>query len=157
MKNGAHKSGTVARALKAMALVVFASAGVMGCQPRGESHTLDQIFSDARSTYVTDSAHASGDMRSVLSEVTGQLDTLAGAGATGADAKVVTASVATSLDGLMGKIGVTARPAMAELITQYRVASTGSSNGVGAPALKLLAARTYMLLAAELRTSNFRG
>ncbi len=157
MKNYLIKTRTASLALKTVATVAVVSSGLIGCQPRGESRTLDQIYSDARSSYVSGSGNASGEVKGALTELAAQLESLATQGQAGTDATKVAGSVAASLDGLMGKIGVTARPAMAELINQYRMASANTSETAGSPSLKLLVARTYTLLATELRTANFRG
>jgi len=157
VKNYFHKAQTALIALKAVAVVSVVSSGLLGCQPRGESRTLEQIYSDARSSYVSGSGNASNEVRGTLTELAGKLDNLAGQGVAGSDVKALAGSVASSLDGLMGKIGVTARPAMAELINQYRVTSASASEGAGSPSLRLLVARTYTLLATEIRTSNFIG
>jgi hypothetical protein len=98
----------------------------------------------------------SGDA-SALKNLQTSLDKLAGLGG-GGDAKVVAGDIANSLNGLITRSGFTVRPAMAELISQYRTvaADTASKVSIGAPNLKLLAARTYSLLTAELSTSQFR-
>lgn len=157
MKNYFPKTQTAIIAFKAVVVLSVLSSGLLACKPRGESRTLDQIYSDARSSYVSGSESASVDVRSALTDIAGKLDNLAEQGRAGGDVKTLAGSVASSLDGLMGKVGVTARPALAELINQYRVASTSSSEAAGSPSLRLLIARTYTLLATEIRTSNFRG
>lgn len=138
-------------------LVVAASVCAVGCGPRGESHTVEQILDDARVSYQAVSTKALSSDASALKTLQTSLDKLAGLGG-GGDAKVVAGDIANSLNALITKSGFTVRPAMAELISQYRTvaADTASKVSIGAPNLKLLAARTYSLLTAELSTSQFR-
>ena len=139
----------------------FVAAGalmfVTGCAPRGESHTVDQILNDARTSYSAMKVAVNPEVGSSLQALSGSLDKLAGLGG-GGDARQVSASIAESLNTLMPKAGATQRAAMAELITQYRSISTGTGapTSVGAPNLKLVAARTYSLMSAELTSTKFR-
>jgi hypothetical protein len=139
--------------------VVVAGASlcvVSGCGPRGESHTVDQILADARSGFQQVSTAATGDAAGSLKNLASALDKLAGLGG-GGDAKAVSSDVANTLTGLSGKVGYTVRPALAELVSQYRtVAEDSASASIGAPNLKLLVARTYSLMASELTTTQFK-
>jgi hypothetical protein len=130
---------------------------VSGCAPRGESHTVEQILTDARSSYQSASASFSGDVSPALKSLSSSLDRLAGIGGAG-DAKTISGEIATGLTDLSGKIGYTSRAAMAELVSQYRTVSesSGSAASIGAPSLKLLVARTYSLVTAELKTTQFK-
>jgi hypothetical protein len=58
---------------------------------------------------------------------------------------------------MLPKSGFTQRAAMTELIKQYRQISeaSGTQVAVGAANLKLVAARTYSLLSAEITSTNF--
>jgi hypothetical protein len=137
--------------------VVAASVCAVGCGPRGESHTVEQILDDARVSYQSASTKVPSADAATMKSLQTSLDKLAGLGG-GGDAKVVAGDIANSLNGLITRAGYTARPAMAELISQYRTvaADTASTVSIGAPNLKLLAARTYSLLSAELTTTQFR-
>jgi hypothetical protein len=130
---------------------------VAGCAPRGESHTVEQILTDARNAYQSVSASYSGDVAPSLKTLSGALDRLAGIGG-GGDAKQVSQEIAQQLTTLSGKIGYTSRAAMAELVQQYTSVAQDSSSGasLGAPNLKLLAARTYTLVTSELKTTKFK-
>ena len=138
-------------------VVVAASVCAVGCGPRGESHTVEQILDDARVSYQAASTKVPSADAATLKSLQTSLDKLAGLGG-GGDAKAVAGEIANSLNGLMTRAGYTVRPAMAELISQYRTvaADTASKVSIGSPNLKLLAARTYSLLSAELTTSQFR-
>jgi len=133
------------------------AAFASGCGPRGESHTVDQIFTDARSGYSQMAGQASGNMSDALKNVTASLDKIAGQGG-GGDARQISASIADNLTDLLPKSGFTQRAAMTELINQYRLisSSTGAPLTLGAANLKLIAARTYTLLSAELTSTKFR-
>jgi hypothetical protein len=144
--------------LSSFVLSAFVAVGVLGCQPRGESRTLDEIFTDARSAYQSASvASVSGDVADSLKKLALSLDKLAGIGGAG-DGRSVSAEVADSLSTLVQKAGIPSRPAMTELINQYRsmADASGTPPVLGAPNLKLLAARTYSLIQSELGAAAFR-
>jgi len=130
---------------------------VSGCAPRGESHTVEQVLTDARVEYQSVAAQAPADTSAALKFLTSSLDRIAGIGG-GGDAKAISQEIANSLTELSLKAGYPARPAMAELVNQYRTVATqgGSSVSIGAANLKLLAARTYSLVASELKTTQFK-
>lgn len=139
-------------------LVALSMCGVIaGCAPRGESRTVDQILSDARAAYQDTATKASANDAASLKNLSASLDRLAGIGG-GGDAKAVSSEIAQTLTGLSTKAGYTVRPAMAELVSQYRSVSEDAqgSASLGAPHLKLLVARTYSLIASELKTTGFK-
>ena len=142
-----------------LSLIVSTSAAVLvsGCGPRGESHTIDQIFTDARANYTETSAQVAPDVGTSLTSLTTSLDKIAGQGG-GGDARQISASLADGLTALLPKAGFTQRAAITELINQYRslAASTGAPLTLGAANLKLIAARTYSILSAELMSTKFR-
>lgn len=130
------------------------------CGPRGESHTVDQIFSDAKVAYSRMSASviAGGlpaDVTQSISKISQDVDLLAGVGGVG-DAKSVAKEVSGLLDSLISKSGMTQRASMTELVNQYRIiAKSEGPVSIQAPQLKLIAARTYALLNAELTSTKF--
>lgn len=131
--------------------------GVLGCQPRGESRTIDEIFADARSSYQASSLNGlSADVSVNVKSLAEALDRLAGIGGAG-DGRAVAGEVADTLAELVEKAGIPSRPAMTALINQYRnvASSNGAAPALGAPNLKLLAARTYSLLGSELGAVRF--
>ncbi len=148
---------SLAKGLLSVAFVCASSALLAGCGPRGESHTVDEIFTDAKAGYVSVASNLSPDVSTSLKTLSGSLDRLAGVGGAG-DARPIAGEVAGTLTTLSAKAGYTARPALAELINQYRsiANSSGAPITLGAANLKLLAARTYSLLTAELNTSKFQ-
>lgn len=142
-----------------LTLIISTSAVVLvaGCGPRGESRTIEQIFSDARAGYYKMTSEASPDMSATLKTLAASLDKIAGQQG-GGDVGQLSAGLADGLTSLLPKVGFTQRPAMTELIKQYRVlaSASGSQVAAGAANLKLVAARTYTLLSAELTSTNFR-
>jgi len=139
--------------------VAFSSSlllAIAGCQPRGESHTLEQILTDARSAYSSVSGASSGDVSAQLDVLKGKLDKLAGING-GGDARELAGDVVSMLSELSRKASYTVRPGLAELTNQYRVLSNEATSAVniGAPNVKLLVARTYTSLASELKTTKF--
>lgn len=157
MTHARSSISSLARGLKALALIGVTSACMAACGPRGESHTVDEIFTDAKAGYVSASANMTQDVSTSLKTLSGSLDRLAGIGG-GGDARPIAGEIAGTLTTLSAKAGYTARPALAELINQYRsiANSSGAPITLGAANLKLLAARTYSLLTAELSTSRFK-
>ena len=142
-----------------LSLIVSTSAAVLvsGCGPRGESHTIDQIFTDSRANYTETSAQVAPDVGTSLTNLTSSLDKIAGQGG-GGDARQISASLAEGLTALLPKAGFTQRAAITELINQYRslASATGAPLTLGAANLKLIAARTYSILSAELMSTKFR-
>jgi hypothetical protein len=142
-----------------LSLIVSTSAVVLvaGCGPRGESHTVEQIFSDARAGYTKMASKATPEMNTTLVGLTGSLDKIAGQNG-GGDVRQLSASLADGLTAMLPKAGFTQRAAMTELINQYRIIANASGAQImaGAPNLKLIAARTYSLLSAEITSTNFR-
>jgi hypothetical protein len=129
---------------------------IAGCAPRGESRSVDQILSDARAAYQSSAAAGTSEDAASLKSLAASLDKLAGIGG-GGDAKAVSGEIAQSLTNFSTKAGYTVRPAMAELINQYRsVGQDASGASIGAPNLKLLVARTYALVTNELKTTAFK-
>ena len=123
-----------------------------GCT-RGETKTLSDVYSLSKTRYESAfSMSIEKDTVAKLKSVTAVLDKLALASSNyEADAK----EVAGLLTSLGGNVAYTVRPALFELIAQYR--TIGSGKGSANPAaLRLLAARTYALLASELETTRFR-
>ncbi len=127
-----------------------------GCQPRGESHTVEQILSDARSGFSAVRVEPAAQVGAILNQLKTDLDKLAGLGG-GGDARELAGDVSGILGELVQKSGFTVRPAMTELMNQYKAIAdqTGAPVSIGAPNLQLLVARTFSLLTAELSTSKF--
>lgn len=130
---------------------------ISGCAPRGESHTVEQILADARSAYQGVAVSAPSETGAALKFLATSLDRIAGIGG-GGEAKAISQDIASMLSDLSLKAGYTVRPAMAELINQYRTIATSSdvTVSIGAPNLKLIAARTYALVTNELKTTQFK-
>jgi hypothetical protein len=123
--------------LVAIALV---SLCFVGCGPRGETKTLDEVLANAKLRFVkVGISGSSQEVQGILGEVQKNLET-----------------IASSLNSLVSKSGYTVRPSMGEIMAQYRALAEQAGHGsVSAAQLKLLAARTYELIASELETTRF--
>lgn len=156
MKSVLSIKGFVSVSIK-VALSSVALVAVSACGPRGESHSVEQILTDSRAAFQRVANSASADTSASLKFLTGALDRIAGLGG-GGEAKVISQEIANMLTELGAKAGYTVRPAMAELVNQYRVIASNTEGpvSIGAPNLKLIAARTYSLVASELKTTQFK-
>lgn len=136
---------------------VCALVVVVGCGPRGESHSLDQVFADARSSFTSvGTTGVPSDVAEALKKLAGDLDTLADkAKSDSTDAKGLAKGIGDTLDELVSRSGMTQRPSITELVNQYRAASHSGALKTGDANLRLLTARTYTLLSSELQTTKF--
>ena len=135
---------------------------LVGCGPRGETKTLAEVLSLAKESFAQAVAHVSdAQVKAQVSEVSTNLekilaDSASANGNAGAAVSTSTVAIADKLGELVKVAGFPTRPAMGELATQFRVLSTDAGKGAVNPArVKLLAARTYSLLASELETTQF--
>lgn len=130
------------------ALILIAA---IGCAPRGETKSLDEILQIATRRYEKAlAADVDPTTKERLAELASHLERVR------EGKKVSTAStfVADELHKLTDSSGYTSRPAMGELANQYRsIAKAGNSSE---DQRILLVSRTYTLLAQELETMKFR-
>lgn len=138
-------------------VLIFGS--LIGCSPRGESKTLDQVLALQKEKFDSASKSATPDTLSLVNNLGTQLERL-GQGSIGqgnieqssaTPAKLE--ELANSLSLATDKAGYTSRPAMTELVAQYRALSL--EKHVESNALRLLLARTYSILSSELETTRF--
>jgi hypothetical protein len=140
-------------------MLVFAVASVVSCT-RGETKSLTEVFDTAKHQYQSQNVKdLAPEVSTVLASVNGGLDNLVSASSAGqnpaaTDINKQGEQVADALLSIVNKCGFTVRPAMGELISQYR--SLGSSGSVNAGGVKLLVSRTYQLLSSELETTRFK-
>jgi hypothetical protein len=128
-----------------------------GCY-RGESNSLGEVVASARSAYIsTVKSGVPAPFASTIEKTAAALDRLAGLSGTiaGTVARDTAREVGVNLAALIEHANPTVRPAMAELMKQYVVASDGVVEA-GSPQIRLLVSRTYRLLAAEMTSSKFR-
>ncbi len=131
-------------------LVLGLSCSISACGPRGETRTLDDVLQSSKQRFTNaQGASIPQTQAAILKEIPGRLEQLAGA-ATPQSAKTA-GEVADLLSSLISHAGYTARPALAEIVTQYRMLPTAQASA----APRLLVARTYSLLASELETTHF--
>lgn len=147
-------------ALSLSLLLLLASAGCDG--PRGESKSVDEIYAASKEHFQTvqdglDGSIFEQQVTATLTQLSEALEKLpTSTGATGAS---TAKSAEQSLSSLVQKAGYTSRASMAELVDQYEAVAkdlSGSTENDGMTArVKLLAARTYTVLASELETTKF--
>lgn len=133
-------------------IFLFSVVLLTGCL-RGESKSLDEIFSIAKAQYTSSSRDG------VPSDVTASLDSiqkeLENALTHAGSSTVITSinTISDSLSSLLPQAGYTVRPGLTELRNQY--IELGKSQLVSTDELKLIEARTYSTLAEELAAQKF--
>ncbi|MCB0329215.1 MAG: hypothetical protein KDD70_06115 [Bdellovibrionales bacterium] len=164
--------------LKTVFFFLFATVGLfvfVGCAPRGETKTLDEVFQIAKQRYergITESK-ASSETRERLLKIVSSFDEFVNAES---EAQVKNASqlISDEMQALIMNAGYTTRPALGEIVKSYRglaypeeresPVSTGGDGTSSEPApyelnesaKKLLVARSYTALAQELETTSFQ-
>lgn len=130
---------------------------VISCAPRGESKSVDEVLAIQRSKFTEqrDGANLSGPVKQELDSVAAGLETLSQL-KKGEAVEPLAVKVSEGLTVLISDAGYTSRPALSELISQYRVLSADQASENGGAAVKLLVARTYSALASELETTKFQ-
>jgi hypothetical protein len=146
------------------ALVFAAIFAVSGCEPRGETITLNEVLERSKADYREAVEQASGklgqDIKGHLERVVTSVESLIEAEKGNAlknPALTKTSEdVAHLLDELTTAAGYTSRPALGELAIKFRNLSTIMTEGeaVG-PEVRLLASQVYTLLASELEAVKF--
>lgn len=130
---------------------------LIGCAPRGESKSVAEIYEGSKERFASASREfvATG-----ASEAINQIDSLLSkmeADMSVSSAQQNSAEIATALNSLILKAGYTARPALGEIVLQYRLIASGEKDRAPSEShLRLLMARTYRLLAQELETTRFQ-
>ncbi len=129
---------------------------VQACSPRGETYSLQEVLNGAKVEYKAALLRIhSPEVASSLSEVEQLLIKLEGPQPDQEGASAAR-SVAAALTTLVPKAGYTTRPAMGQIIDQYRVlGEKKAGEQVTQAQLKLLVSRTYSLLASELAGTHF--
>lgn len=124
------------------------------CAPRGETKTLDDIYQSSKARFsAVQGAAVPAEIGQPLKQVSGRLEELSAQ--KGSQASQTAGEVAELLAPLITKAGFTARPALGEVVSQYRMMANAAGKDIETPQAKLLAARTYALLASELETTKF--
>lgn len=139
-------------ALFAFAILLVA---LQGCMPRGESYTLDEVHGWAKERYqsaVKNFTPKSEEVKAGLVQIESLLVKLDEA-KPGSDLGETTKALADALVKISPRAGFTSRPALGALSEQYRVLA--GNEAVTTPQAKLIATRTYSLLASELEGIKF--
>lgn len=129
--------------------------GGLGCQPRGETKTLEEVLRGAEVRFER-VLGAAGPNAARLEAVTTSLRTVADAlkGFRTSGSGIATdhyLQIGQTLSDLSSHAGYTSRPALGELADQW----LGLTAAVDAPSTRLLMSRTYEVLASELEGVGF--
>ena len=134
-------------------LLVLTIISVSACAPRGESKTLEEVLQLSQDRYSEASEEAgSVKVAGVLKQTSRHLESLLGGDPTGQSKLMY--ETANLLSDLTQNAGYTSRPAMTELVNQYR--ELGHIGRAERDQVALLVSRTYSILASELETTKFQ-
>lgn len=135
-------------------LIISIGLIITGCGPRGESRSLDEILASAKSEYHAQIASVTPEIKPDIDRLTRGLErSLAGVDVA-SDVRADFSEVEGAMMNLIGKAGYTSRPALGELMSQFRSIANGE-NSYSKEQVVLLVARTYFLLSTELKTAKF--
>lgn len=143
----------IIKSLQISALVVLVTA----CAPRGENQSVDEVLNSQARTFkaLNYADKVRPEINKNLGEIATKLETLS-SGKISSEVGTLSTQIAVMLTDLTNHAGYTSRPAMTELVNQYRSLSQDhESRAADQGALKLLVARTYSLLSSELETTKF--
>lgn len=141
--------------IKRLFVLLSLSALLQSCAPRGENRSVDEVLRIQRERYLSLAAatKVKGEAQAGLGTLQTQLGELVLSAASAVPTK--SQEIAATLTGLSPHAGFTVRPALTELIDQYRVlGSVTDTRTLGSAQVKLLVARTYNLMASELETTK---
>ena len=141
------------------ALSILAVILLCGCQPRGESRSLDEILTSEKDRFASLSAEVklAPEIAQTVDSVKGALEDLATPW-NGAKVAKEAETVADGLTALIGHAGFTSRAAFDELTREYRTLTMLQTNDnvrSESARIRLLVARTYGLLSGELSSRGF--
>lgn len=138
--------------MKKLLITVSSIALLTGCL-RGESKSLDEVFSIAKDHF---QAASQQDVPPEVSNALKNIQQNLESALAQSNAQSVIGSInqiSGDLTEILPKTGYTVRPALTELRNQFMELSDKS--GVNEEEIKLLASRTYSALEQELNTSKF--
>jgi len=126
---------------------------LLACAPRGESKTIEELVQVAQGR-VTAAGRSAGQVSPQVLDLRAALD---GALNTSSNSETVPpkvlAAIGEKISDLILHSAPTTRPALTELMRQYR--ALGQAKTVGSDQVKLLVARTMHTVASELETTKF--
>lgn len=140
-----------------VAFGMFMLSNLVGCGPRGETKSLQQVLEIARQEYVENvRSEQSGALQGQLKELARNLEEMVGANGMGAQIAQASGNVAAALSVLIGTAGYTSRASLGEILMQHRVLVGDAAQSEINPArIKLLVARTYSVISSEMATTKF--
>ena len=139
--------------LPALALVT----SLVGCAPRGETRTLEEVLDTARSRYIEQARGEQVEpLKTTLLDLSKSLEVMTAANGAVGQVAPDASKVADTLTTLVRTSGYTSRASMGEIIMQHRVLGSDAAKGeVNSARVKLLVARTYNVPTSELETTKF--
>ena len=138
-------------------LIIISAAmlSLNGCLPRGETITLDEVYTNAKKDFSrVDTKSVPAPSSDTLGKLIAKLNELGEAG-DGFDYTGSTKEVADALTTLADHAGYTSRASLGELAKQYRLFTPAAEVSATRSKTKLLVARTYSLIQGELETTKF--
>ncbi|MCI5064875.1 hypothetical protein MRY87_04030 [bacterium] len=133
------------------AVVAVLLMSLVGCAPRGETKTLDEVFQIAKKRYEESivKSDASGAVQEQLLQLAADLNQFAAAEGKDGSREQLAPQISEQMATLLQSAGYTTRPAFGALLKSYRTPPKTQR------ARRLLVARSYTALAQELETTSF--
>ncbi|NDC39788.1 MAG: hypothetical protein EBZ48_17440, partial [Proteobacteria bacterium] len=149
---GAPCVGVASRAVLGVFLLLL-----VGCAPRGETKSLQEVLDIARNHYVElTRAQESETLKGTLIELARNLEDMVSANGAGAQVAQASGNVASKLSQLVHTAGYTSRASIGEILLQHRVlVEDATRSEVNGARVKLLVARTYSVISSEVETTKF--
>ena len=138
-------------------MILLAGMGVFsftGCAPRGETRSLDEILSGAKSKYDSVEKELSPAVLTQVNSLTSNLERALEKGS-GGELPAILREAGGSLQELTLKAGYTSRAALSEFSAQFQELARQTPGDITSAQVKLLAARAYQLLLSEIETTKF--
>lgn len=137
------------------AIVVLVSLILTSCGPRGESKSVGEVLSIAQQEFNEQLEHA-GAAKEQIATVQRNLEVLINERSDRSGLSSAATEISQQLSELTRHAGYTSRPALTELVNQFRELSVDAAAGnAQANRLRLMASRAYATLASELATTKF--
>jgi len=137
----------------ALPLLLLSTLVLAACAPRGETRTLEEIYDSSKARFEQSVSNASStqlnqELNQLAEKVIGfQKD----------ETIEIARDISEQLLALTSQAGFTSRPALTEIQKQYLfISQLSSADNLSEAQKKLLAARTFSILAQEMETTGFR-
>lgn len=142
------------KALITVAFLCAVQIFAIGCGPRGETKSLDEILRLSKERYSHVRSEVSPNVSKTVEALVLSMDGMVNPGQSGNIGSNFDQASKHLLD-LIPRSGYTTRPSMSELMKQYSSLAESKDILSNDPRAKLIVARTYSVLASELETTKF--